>query len=439
MEYPLGDPGADDPARLHALPVPQSSGTDGAETDGSARSPRGEFVKEIRDEGLRSPERFAERPEAGITNWERAAGIALRPVRNTLAAFPPGSYPAPASEGNRYRAVPNGEWTSSFWTGMLWLAFELSGDAEFSGAALAQIPDFEKRLEKRIAVETHDLGFLYSLSCVAAHKLIGHRPAREAGIRAATLLMERYHPKAGIIQAWGNLSDPSQRGRIIIDCLMNLPLLFWAAEETGQRRFRDAAARHIDATAGNLLRDDASSFHTFFFDVDTGEPLRGKTAQGKSDDSCWARGQAWGIYGFALCHRYAGEAWMLETASRLAHYFLNRLPEDYVPYWDLSIREGEEERDSSAAAIAACGLLELSSRLPPDDERRAPFENAARLIARSLSYHYVPKPEDGSNGLLLHAVYNKPAGEGVADCCVWGDYFYLELLARLILPWEPYW
>jgi unsaturated chondroitin disaccharide hydrolase len=396
-------------------------------------------LKDIRDEGLGSPERFSQRPDAGNPFLRKAVETALKTIKANIVNFPPGLYPAPASAGKRYPAVPNIEWTSSFWPGMLWLAFELSGDAEYREAALARIPDFRRRLDERIAVDTHDLGFLYSLSCVAANKLTGDQPARETALKAAGLLMDRYYEKAGIIQAWGNLSDPAQRGRIIIDCLMNLPLLFWANAETGEPRYREAALRHIKASADNLLRSDASSFHTFFFDVDSGAPLYGKTAQGRSDDSCWARGQAWGIYGLALCHRYVGEAWMLETASRLAHYFLNRLPEDYICYWDLSIREGAEERDSSAAAIAACGFLELASRLAPGDGRRVTFENAAVLIARSLAANYAPKEEDESNGLLLHAVYNKPKGEGVDECCVWGDYFYLELLARLLIPWKPYW
>jgi unsaturated chondroitin disaccharide hydrolase len=396
-------------------------------------------VKEIIDEGLRSPERFSVRPDAERALWKRAADAAVATVRKNIPLYPPGSYPAPASQSQRYRAVPNVEWTSSFWSGMLWLSFELSGSKEFKDAALAQIPDFRRRLDERIALDTHDLGFLYSLSCVAAHKLTGDRAGRDAALLAAALLMGRYYEKAGIIQAWGDLNDPSQRGRIIIDCLMNLPLLFWASEKTGDARYREAAGRHVEASAANLLRDDASSFHTFFFDVESGAPLRGRTAQGRSDDSCWARGQAWGIYGLALCHRSLGKPWMLESASRLAHYFLNRLPADCVCYWDLSITGGNAERDSSAAAIAACGLIELAAQLPVADPRRRDFENAAASIARSLATDYAPKEEDGSNGLLLHAVYNKPKNEGVDECCVWGDYFYLELLSRFLLSWKPYW
>ncbi len=395
-------------------------------------------MKEIRDESLAAPERFASWPEAGRGEWQAAAESAISRVESNLARFPPGLYPAPSSVGRRYAAIENRDWTSGFWPGMLWLAFELSGKELFREEALARVPDFRRRLDGRVGVDTHDLGFLYTLSCVSAWKKTGDEGARRAALKAATLLMGRYFEKAGIIQAWGDLGDPEQRGRIIIDCAMNLPLLFWAGEETGDPYYREAASRHLAAANENLLREDASSFHTYFFDVDTGRPLRGATAQGYSDSSCWARGQAWGIYGLALNFRYLRDPGLLETSSRLAAYFLNRLPADFVCYWDLAFVEGSEERDSSAAAIAACGLLELAGALPAADARRRAFENAAAAIALGLARHYAARGGE-ADGLLLHAVYDKPKLVGVDECCVWGDYFYLELLARLSLSWDPYW
>ena len=128
-----------------------------------------------------------------------------------------------------------------------------------------------------------------------------------------------------------------------------------------------------------------------------------------------------------------------EIATRLAHYFLNRTPADWVCYWDLSFSEGAEERDSSAAAIAACGLLELAGHLPVADGRRRLYEHAAAHIGASLASAYFAEGRDGANGLLRHAVYSKPASEGVDESCIWGDYFYMELLARLRLSWKPYW
>jgi unsaturated chondroitin disaccharide hydrolase len=394
---------------------------------------------DVKEEALREPERFASPPEAEPGFWEAALGGAVSRVESNLESFPPGLYPAPSSRGGVYPAIRNAEWTTSFWPGMLWLAYEATGEGRFRDEGLARVPDFRRRLDEREGVDTHDLGFLYTLSCVAPWRLVGYRPAREAALKAATMLLSRYFEKAGIIQAWGDLSDPEQRGRIIVDCAMNLPLLFWASEETGNPYYREAAAAHLGAANASLIRPDASSCHTYYFDVETGEPLRGETAQGRSDGSCWARGQAWAIYGLALGFRYLRDPELLELASRLALYFLNRLPEDLVCHWDLSFAPGSaEERDSSAAAIAACGLLELASHLPPIDPRRRRYENAAGLIARSLASSYSASGSEG-NGLLLHSVYNKPKGEGVDECCAWGDYFYLESLVRLTRSWKPYW
>jgi len=396
-------------------------------------------MKGIRDEGLKSPRRYGSWPEVDDGFWKRATDRAVSQVRTNLGLFGPGLYPAPASVGQRYPALPNNEWTSSFWPGLLWLSFELTGETRFREAALAQIPDFKRRLDERLAVDTHDLGFLYTLSCVAAWRLTGQEEARRTALKAATLLMGRYYENAGIIQAWGDLEDPAQRGRIIIDCAMNLPLLFWASEQTGDPYYREAAMRHLSAANEHLLRPDGSSYHTYHFNTENGAGLRGSTAQGSSDSSCWARGQAWGVYGLCLGFRYLRDPELLELAARLAHYFLNRTPSDWICYWDLSFTSGSEERDSSAAAIAACGLLELAGHLSAADPRRRLYENAAAQIAAALASGYAVDEGTGANGLLAHAVYDKPSGKGVDESCVWGDYFYMELLTRLQIPWKPYW
>ena len=174
-------------------------------------------------------------------------------------------------------------------------------------------------------------------------------------------------------------------------------------------------------------------------DPDDGRPLYGKTHQGYADDSCWARGQAWGIAGFALAYRYTESEPLLILASKLANYFLNRLPEDGICCWDLCFTNGSHERDSSAAAIAACGLLEMLKALPLLDPHRKHYERAACGIIRELSRRYQTAPDGPENGLLRHAVYHMPTRVGVDESCIWGDYFYLEALVRLSRPWRPYW
>ncbi|BES83733.1 glycosyl hydrolase [Pectobacterium araliae] len=348
-------------------------------------------------------------------------------------------FPAETCVNGYYPLTDNVEWTSSFWTGQLWLAWEMSGDEQYRAMAEKHVRSFGVRIASRHDTNTHDLGFLYTLSCVAAWRLTGDREARGFSLQAAEALLERFHTKARIIQAWGDLSDPEQAGRMIIDCNMNLPLLYWASEQTGDARFAQAAYEHVQQAARYLIREDASTYHTYYMDVTTGEPRYGNTQQGYADDSCWSRGQAWGIYGFTLSYLYTGDPKLLELAKRLANYFLNRLPEDGVCHWDLALLGTDALRDSSSAAIAVCGLLELSKHLPVIDPERRHYLNAARRIMSSLTKGYLANKDDPCNGLLQHSVYHLDSNKGVDECASWGDYFYVEALVRMTQSWKLYW
>lgn len=389
-------------------------------------------------EPLKHPERFQQKPDFTKEDIKKSIDYILKKIDENLENFT-FKYPAPASQNLIYPAIDNTDWTSSFWTGMLWLAYEYSGDEKYKKIALIQVEDFKRRIETRSHIDTHDLGFLYTLSCMAGYRILEDPSIKAIAIDAAKVLMERYYEKAGIIQAWGDLSDVSQQGRMIIDCCMNLPLLYFASEESGDSKFNQAAYSHIRQAIRYLVRDDASSYHTFYMDVHTGEPLYGKTCQGYSDDSCWARGQAWGMYGLPLSYSYTKDASLLDMNKRISHYFLNRLPEDHVCYWDLIFTEGYEERDSSSVPIAACGLLEYIKYLDPKDPDRALYENAAIAMIQSLSKSYTSINHPESNGILLHAVYSKPDNKGVNECNIWGDYFYFEALMRLDRNWKMYW
>lgn len=383
------------------------------------------------------------------TELAPAVDTALATIRRNIAAFGD-TYPDDTTHDGRYPARPatpdlpegaNRGWTTSFWPGMQWLAFELTGDEGFRTAGEAHVADFARRVERGQDLETHDLGFLYTLSCVAPWRLLGDERARGAALAAADHLMGRFLEPAGILQAWGDLADPAQRGRTIVDSLMNMPLLTWAGHQTGEERYPDAVRRHTRQLAAHIVREDDTTFHTFFWDPVTGEPLRGATEQGAGDDSCWARGQAWGIYGFALNHQVTGDPELLRASERCADYFLAHLPSDGVPYWDLVYTDGSDApRDSSAAAIAACGLHELAA-VQTDPERRDRYARASLDMVRALVAGYTPVA-DGveSDALLLHSVYDAPKSIGVDEGSLWGDYFYLEALVRHTLPtWERYW
>ena len=396
------------------------------------------MLNNIVEEPLREfPEPTLDR-HAFSDDMASARNHVLTLIRRHLIEFGD-KFPAEASVDGRYPLTENVEWTTSFWTGQLWLAWEMSGDEVFREMAEKHVRSFGARIAGRHDTNTHDLGFLYTLSCVAAWRLTGNRDARGFSLLAAEALLERFHPRAKIIQAWGDLKDPAQAGRMIIDCTMNLPLLYWATEQTGDPRFADAAKAHVQQSATYLIRPDASTYHTYYMDVETGAPRYGNTQQGYADDSCWSRGQAWGIYGFLLSYIYTGDHDMIALSKRLANYFLNRLPEDYVCHWDLALLGTDALRDSSSAAIAVCGLLELVKHLPVTDPDRARYQQWAEGIMSSLTKHYLAGSDEACNGLLKHSVYHLASNKGVDECSSWGDYFYVEALMRVTQSWKLYW
>lgn len=347
------------------------------------------------------------------------------------------------SENNFYRPIPNNYWTTGFWTGEIWLAYEYTGDEKLKKAGEIQIDSFLDRINRKIEVDHHDMGFLYTPSCVAGYKLIGSENGREAAIKAADQLILRFHEKGEFIQAWGAMNEENNY-RLIIDCLLNLPLLYWASEETGEEKYKDIAEKHIHTTMANVIREDYSTWHTFFFNPQTGEASHGATCQGYRDGSAWARGQAWGIYGCALAYRYTGRTEYIETFRNVSGYFLDHLPEDLVPFWDLEFTDGSNEpRDSSSASIAACGMLEMASYM--EEAEATKYQSIASKIMKSVVDNYAVRDHKTSNGLVLHSTYsnhtpfNTCDHKGVDECNVWGDYFYMEALTRLYKQWNPYW
>lgn len=351
------------------------------------------------------------------------------------------------SEGGFYRPIENRNWTTGFWTGEIWLAYEWCKDQEkkeaLKQAGEVQIDSFLTRINEKVEVDHHDMGFLYSPSCVAGYKLIGSEKGKEAAIKAADQLISRFQPVGEFIQAWGPMNQP-ENYRFIIDCLLNLPLLYWATEETGDEKYREIAEKHIHTAIANVIREDYSTWHTFFMNMETGAPDHGATCQGYRDGSAWARGQAWGIYGCALAYKYTGREEYIDNFKHVTGYFLEHLPSDLVPYWDLEFGEGSEEpRDSSSASIAACGMLEMAKYMKEEDG--AYYTSVAKKLMKSVADNYAVKDSCISNGLVLHSTYSKKSPyntctpEGVDECNIWGDYFYMEALTRLHGPWKLYW
>lgn len=345
------------------------------------------------------------------------------------------AYAQPASKNNIYPRQENIDWTNGFWTGMLWLAYEFSGDEKYKEEALWQVGDFLERIEKKIEVDFHDLGFLYLPSCVAAYKLTGNETAKKAALLAAEQLASRFQEVGQFIQAWGPMGQKEEY-RLIIDCMLNIPLLFWAAEETGNENYRRMATAHLETTMKVILRPDYGTYHTYFFDNETGEPLYGVTHQGYSNDSIWARGQSWGVYGLAIAYKYTKREDLIDKFIRVTKVFLDRLPEDNIPAWDLIFTDTETQKDTSAAAITACGILEMARLCDIPEE----FVQKAKTMLKALTDTCLTEDIPNSNGILKHAVYSMPHGNGVDECNIWGDYYFMEALMRLHNPdWNSYW
>ncbi len=349
-------------------------------------------------------------------------------------------FPHEFSVNNVYQTVENvAGWGNGFWSGILWHAYELTGNEKYRDVVRSQIPSWTKRIVEKIGVNHHDMGFLYSLSCVAAYKLDGNEEAKAAAVKAAEHLCSRYQEKGQFIQAWGNVDDPKSY-RLIIDCLLNIPLLYWASEATGDPKFADIAWKHFNSTVEVCCRADASTYHTYYFDPKTGEPLEGKTHQGAFDDSAWARGQSWGIYGPMLTYVYKKSDKALQTTKATINYFLNNLPSDYIAYWDLCFKDGSTEpRDTSSNAICLCGMLEIIKHMDESDPLRQIYVNASKRLMNALIDNISASVPE-SNGLLLHQTYALPQGIGIDEHNIWGDYFYFEALHRMLDPeWKLYW
>ncbi|MFB9326566.1 glycoside hydrolase family 88 protein [Paenibacillus aurantiacus] len=370
--------------------------------------------------------------------WQDAIESALATLRGNIRNHP-GQFPH-ITEGQKYEWGGNDDWIEGFYTGMMWLAYEYGGDSFFKTSAEEQLAHYRHRLDHHIVLDHHDIGFLYSLSAVAQWRVTGSEEARQLALEAADKLLLRYRPTYGALQAWGQEDDPQNGGRIIIDCLMNLPLLYWAHEQTGDRKYYDIAVQHVRKSLRFLVRGDGSSYHTFYFDTETGSALRGGTHQGYQDGSTWTRGQAWGVYGFALSYRYTGENIYLDASKRLAKYFIAHLPEDHVAYWDFDVTvEAGTPRDSSASAITACGILELLELLPADDPDRGELSEALHAMMTSLAENYSTRAIPGAVGLLRHGSYHVRGDRAPDDYMIWGDYYYLEALVRLERGIKGYW
>lgn len=331
------------------------------------------------------------------------------------------------SKGNKYTRVPNTDWTNAFFPGMSYLAYQITGDEKYLRNSETYLDSFEQRVLLHGERMSHDLGFLYSLSCVPLYKIKGDERAKAAAIKAADCLINRYNPRGEYIQAWGDMGIGIPDVKIIIDCMMNLCLLYWASEVTGDPKYADVAKKHAITSSKTLMREDGSVYHTYLFDPISGRAIGGKTHQGKYDESTWSRGQAWAVYGFALSYMYTKDPYFLEVAEKASDYFINNLPKNFVHYWDFSATDLRPEmRDSSASSIGACGLLELAKYLSP--EKAELYDKTAKAMLQELCKGYFVETETPGYGVITESYYNTVCFN---ECSSWGDYFFTEAMCRV--------
>lgn len=325
------------------------------------------------------------------------------------------------------------DWVMGFFSGQLWLCHQLTGDPVFSGAARARRTQFRRVLEDRRS-QDHDIGFLFSLHAVADWKATGDRAARDMALAAAGILLGRFREEGGYIQAWSPVGPHDRiqaqfaNGRMIADTMQNLALLHWAHSETGRNDFLEVAEVHAKTSARHLVRADGSSFHTFTFDPASGEPLKGETHQGHADASCWARGQAWLLHGFAQCYAATGNRTWLDTARNIAERTEALMGETVIPVWDYALpADGTHPIDSSAGAVTAAGLLHLAV-LTDGEEARRWRTFGLRCLTGLLDRCDLTQTPD-AQGLLAHGAAFVSAGR--KDTMLpYGDYYFMEALMR---------
>ncbi|HJY83612.1 MAG TPA: discoidin domain-containing protein [Candidatus Binatia bacterium] len=353
-------------------------------------------------------------------------------LSQTVVTLAPTTYPFITNVAGTWETTGARKWTSGFFPGSLWFLYQQTANPLWKTKAQEWQAGIESQ---KTNTSTHDVGFMIFTSFGNSYRLSGNDADRQVILSAAHALATRFSPTVGCLKSWE--SDVSDF-KVIIDNMMNLELLFWAATHGGDHTWYDMAVSHALKTIENHVRADGSTYHLVNYNPTTGAVQSRGTVQGFADESTWSRGQAWALYGFTLTYRETGDTRFLQAARMTADYFISHLPSDSVPYWDFQAPGiPHEPRDSSAAAIAASGLLELSE-LERDAGRQHTYLNSARNILTALASSEYLAEGTTNHAILLHGTPNKPGGRFDLGL-IYGDYYFLEALLRYrwIVPTSP--
>ena len=330
-------------------------------------------------------------------------------------------FPRSIKEG-KYRLEHPTDWTSGFYPGSMWLAYELTGDEVLAKEARKYT---DRLQDMQYYTGNHDLGFMMFCSYGQGIRLKPEPTDRLILINSSESLCSRFRPEVGLIRSWdfGEWSYP-----VIIDNMMNLEMLFWASEQTNNPKYREIAISHADKTLKNHFRKDMTSYHVVSYNNDGSVEVK-QTHQGKNAESAWSRGQAWGVYGYTSCYRETQDVAFLQEAVHIADMIMERVKtDDLIPYWDYDAPAGEKTpRDASAAAITASAFLELSTFVP-DGKKYADY---AETILKSLSGPgYLSAKGSNQGYVLMHSTGSLPHGSEIDVPLNYADYYYLEAMKR---------
>lgn len=340
----------------------------------------------------------------------------------------PGRLPKSTDKEGKLSTSDSRWWCSGFFPGVLWYVYEGTNEPELKEWARMYTARIER---EKYTTNNHDVGFMLYCSFGNGLRLGGYDAYKEVLLTGTESLSTRYKDNVGAIRSW-DWNQKVWQYPVIIDNMMNLELMMWAAKESGNKRFAEMAKSHADKTLKNHFRNDYSCYHVVSYDTITGKPHKKQTWQGYADESAWARGQAWALYGYTMMYRETGEKRYLNHAKKVAEYIMNHpnLPEDKIPYWDFNAPQiPNEERDASAGALIASALIELSQYTKGDFSKKC-LDVAETQVRALTSDAYLA--EEGTNGnfILKHSVGAKPLKSEVDVPLTYADYYYVEALIR---------
>jgi unsaturated chondroitin disaccharide hydrolase len=336
-----------------------------------------------------------------------------------------------ANGHTEWRLVNYRDWTCGFWPGILWYSYEYTKDSTWKQQARRYSQALFPLVDS--AAIDHDLGFQVFCSIGNGYRLTHDTLYRSILLRAADSLSKLFNPKVGTVLSWPRPVpgvDWPLRHNTIMDNMINLELLFWASKNGGGKHLYDIAVTHAQTTMHNHFRSDYTSYHAVVYDTATGKKIKGITHQGYSDSSMWARGQSWAIYGYTMVYRETKDTQYMNFAQKVTDVYLNKLPEDLIPYWDFNAPDiPNAPKDASAAAVTASALLELSTFVT-DKTKAANYRNKAEKMLAFLSSDKY-QSHNINNAFLLHSTGHKPNGGEIDASIIYADYYYMEALLRL--------